>query len=218
MPLHLLELCTVFVTVDLASKIYTEERPMTLSDMVHKPIRNKRLRHAFITLVYVLLWSTCVLLPLIWFAANLYVFLRLGNHVFELFFAEMYGVALVVMLAKYLEWSAVWSVGIVISILEEKIYGVQALALSLLFTRDSKRQGRLLMLVFLAWGLGLRLASLYAGCYEGGTGIIVQISLFCIGNVIKWVACMVYFYDCKRQMLEKKVDEEVGRKVKAGDK
>ncbi|KAL4639142.1 hypothetical protein ACB092_03G196500 [Castanea dentata] len=64
-PLHLFELCTVIVTVDLASKIYAEETPMTLKEMIHKPIYGARLRGTFVTSFYVLFLSTCTQLGLI---------------------------------------------------------------------------------------------------------------------------------------------------------
>ncbi|RVW47251.1 hypothetical protein CK203_070120 [Vitis vinifera] len=48
----------------------------------------------------------------------------------------------------------------------------------------------------------------YCGC-ERGSGIIAQVLLFCIGNVLKWVVCTVYFQNCKKRTLEK-IDGEVG--------
>ncbi|KAK7843235.1 hypothetical protein CFP56_012815 [Quercus suber] len=182
-PLHLLELCTVIVTVDLSSKIHAQERPMTLKEMIHKPICGARLRGTFITSIYVLYIST-------WF----------------------YGAIFLVLLVKYLEWSAMWNMSIVISVWEG-IYGGEALALSAYFCKGSKGRGVLLMFVFYVWGLGLRLPCLLFGCYEGGIGIVAQISLFCLGNVLKWVVCMEYFYDCKKRTLEKKSGEEVEQDV-----
>ncbi|KAF5443190.1 hypothetical protein F2P56_035769 [Juglans regia] len=166
-PFHLLELCTVIVTVDLASKIYAEDRPiLTLKEMLKKQIYGARIR---------------------------------------------------ALLLKYLEWSAVWNVSIVISVLEGT-FGVRAMALSARFNRGSERRGLLLMAVFFVWGLGLRLPCLYFRCYEGEImGIVAQVGLFCLGNVLKWVACMLYFYDCKKQTLEKKVDVEAGREIKVVD-
>ena len=208
-PLHLLELCTVIVTVDLSSKIHAQERPMTLKEMIHKPICGARLRGTFITSIYVLHISTCTLLGLIWLVTYFFI---LENSIIEVFFAGFYGVVFLVLLGKYLEWSAMWNMSIVISVWEG-IYGGEALALSAYFCKGSKGRGVLLMFVFFVWGLGLRLPCLLFGCYEGGIGIVAQISLFCLGNVLKWVVCMVYFYDCKKRTLEKKFDEEVEQDV-----
>ena len=226
-PLHLAEFCSVIVIVDLASKIYVEERPLTLKEMkemINKLYYGARVRGTFITSIYILFVSTCILLGLIWLITNSF---RLGlmwlfadyhfiikDSAIDVFFAVFYGIAFVVLLTKYLEWSAMWNMSIVISVLEG-IYGGEAFALSADFSKGSEGRGLLLMLVFFVWGLGLRLPCLYFGCYEGGRGIVAQISLFCLGNVLKWVVCMVYFYDCKKWILEKKVDEEVGRDIEA---
>ncbi|KAJ0037383.1 hypothetical protein Pint_23015 [Pistacia integerrima] len=209
LPLHLLELFTMLLTIDLASKIYSsEERPtMTLKEMIDKPIYIAKLGAALITSVYVLILSTCTLLGLIWLVINYYILLR--NLIYNVLFAVIYGSAFVALLTKYLEWSAQWIMGIVISILEE-IKGVEALALSAYFSRGNEKRGRVLMLVFFVWGVCLRLPCLVFGCYESGNGMVLQNVFYSLGNLIKWVACMVYFYDCKKRILEKKIDEEVG--------
>ena len=213
-PLHLFELCTMIVTVDLASRIYAEETPMTLKEMIHKPIYGARLRGTFVTSFYVLFLSTCTLLGLTWLVTNYYVIF--ANSVVDVLFAVSYGAAFVALLTKFLEWSAMWNMSIVISTLEG-LYGVEAFALSAYFSKGIGRCGLLLMLVFFVWGLSLRLLCLYFGCYEGGGGIVAQICLFCLGNALKWVVCTVYFYDCKKRILEKKVDGEVGRDIDAID-
>ncbi|KAL0004164.1 hypothetical protein SO802_011725 [Lithocarpus litseifolius] len=226
-PLHLAEFCSVIVIVDLASKIHVEERPLTLKEMkemIHKLYYGERLRGTFITSIYILFVSTCILIGLIWLNTNSF---QLGlmwlfadyrfiirDSAIDVFFAVFYGIAFVALLTKYLEWSAMWNMSVVISVLEG-IYGGEAFALSAYFSKGSEGRGLLLMLVFFVWGLGLRLPCLYFGCYEGGRGIVAQISSFCLGNVLKWVVCMVYFYDCKKRILEKKVDEEVGRDIEA---
>ena len=42
-----------------------------------------------------------------------------------------------------------------------------------------------------------------------------QVSLVFLGNVLKWVTFIVYLYDCKKRLLEKKVDVEKGSAVEA---
>ncbi|XVF84935.1 hypothetical protein PTKIN_Ptkin17bG0079000 [Pterospermum kingtungense] len=214
LPLHLLEFFSILLTVEAASKIYANWKSLTLKEMIREPIQETRLTGAFITSVYVLVLSTCTLLGLIWLVTNYYVVLR--NFVFDVFFA-LYGSAFVVLLTKYLEWTAMWNMSMVISILEG-VYGHEALALSAYFIRGSERRGLLLMLVFFVWGNGLRLPCLYGRCFEGGYGIVAQVGLLCVCHVIKWIACMVCFYDFKERVLEKKVDEERGEKYEALDK
>jgi hypothetical protein len=225
--LNFIEFCTVIVTLDLASKIYAEERSITLKEMkemIHKLYCGARVRGTFITSFYVLFSSTCTLIGLLCLVTTCFLLrLVLSGPNYPVIFKDysvlnvvFYGAAFVVLLTKYLEWSAMWNMSIVISVLEG-IYGDEAFALSDYYSKGSERRGLLLMLVFFVWGLSLRLSCLYLGCYEGGRGMVVQTGLFCLGNVLKWVVCMVYFYDCKKRILEKKVDEEVGRDVKDVD-
>ncbi|XP_059448227.1 uncharacterized protein LOC132179507 [Corylus avellana] len=214
-PRHLLELCTIIATVDLASKIHAEERVITLKEMIDRPIYGAKARGTFVTSLCVLFLSTCTLSGLIWLVTTYYAVWR--QSIFAVFFLVFYGPIFVALLTKYLEWSAVWNMSIIISVLEEGTYGIEALLHSAYFSRGSKRRGLLLMLVFFVWGQGLRLASLYFGCYEEGRGIVVQVGLLWLGNVLKWVVCIPYFYDCKKRAFEKKVDVEHGGPIKAAD-
>ncbi|PQQ18313.1 hypothetical protein Pyn_36024 [Prunus yedoensis var. nudiflora] len=189
-PLHLLELSTVLVIVDLASKIYTEEGPvMSLKEMVNKPFDKARLKGTFITSVYVLFLSTCILLGLISLVTTYFVVLR--NFGCDVFFAALCLPAFVGLLALYLALSAVWNMSLVISMLDG-VHGTGALALAIYYSRGSEWCGLRLMLI----------------------------SLFYLGNVLKWVVCVVYFYDCKNRAFKKKecvesVDDEVGTQVEA---
>ncbi|KAK9288791.1 hypothetical protein L1049_017256 [Liquidambar formosana] len=211
-PLHLLELFNVIVTVDLGSRIYTGENPITLREMIHKSVDKAWLKGSFITSVYVLFLSTCTLLGLIWMLTSYTIFS--GTFIYDLFFMVVYGAAFAILLTKYLEWSAVWNMSIVVSILEKR-YGVEAFAVSEYLVRGNEQRGLFLMLVFFAWGIVLRLPCLYGECNEIGSKIVPQITLFCLGNVMKWVVCVVYFYDCKKRILEK-IDEE-GEEFRAVD-
>lgn len=216
-PRHLLELCAVIATVDLASKIHAEERVTTLKEMIRRPIYGSRVRGTFITSLYVLFFSNCTLSGLIILVTSYFGVWR--RSMFAEFFLVFYGPICVALLTKFLEWSAVWNMSIVISVLEGT-FGTEALLHSAYFSRGSERRGQLLMLVFFVWGQGLRLSSLYFGCYniEGGSwGIAAQVGLLCLGNVLKWVVFMLYFYDCRKRTFEKKVDVELGRVTKAVD-
>ena len=115
-----------------------------------------------------------------------------------------------------MEWNAIWNMAVVISVLEEK-QGIIALGVSAYVGSGCRLRGLFLMLIFSVWRLALRLSYLYVGWSEGGNGIAVaaQVSLVCLGNVLKWVTFMVYFYDCKKRLLEKKVDVEKGSAVEA---
>ncbi|XP_057494174.1 uncharacterized protein LOC130779522 [Actinidia eriantha] len=163
-PLHLLELFSTILTVDLASKLYKGETPMNFREMVQRSLKEARFK-AFIGL-----------------------------------------------LTKYLEWSALWNMSIVLSVLEE-VCGIEAYSISDYFSRESNGNGLLLMLVFFLWGFVLRSLCLYFGCYKRVAGLIVPVCLLWIGNLIKWVTCLIYFYDCKERSLE--IVEEKVKKAKA---
>ncbi|KAH0991639.1 hypothetical protein GBA52_003122 [Prunus armeniaca] len=223
-PLHLLKLSTVIVIVHLASKIYTEEIPttMTFKEMVHRPFGKTRLKGAFVTYVYVLFLSTCTLLGLAWLGITYYALFRdfsfmddrVSYALFRNFsftddrvsYAVLCWPSFVALLTMYLAWSSVWNVSVVISILEGT-RGIKAFGQAIYLTSGCEWKGFILMLIFCAWEVGLRLPCLYIGSYERGNyiGLVAQVSLFCFGNVLKWVACMIYFYDCKNRALEKKL-------------
>lgn len=51
------------------------------------------------------------------------------------------------------------------------------------------------------------------GCLGSERWVIAQIGLFCFGDALKWVTCIVYFHDCKNRIMKMGVDEEVGKRV-----
>ncbi|XP_048230889.1 uncharacterized protein LOC8280542 isoform X3 [Ricinus communis] len=89
------------------------------------------------------------------------------------------------LLTKYIEWSAIWDMGVVISILEEK-QGDVAIIVSSYLSRGWERKG------------------------EGtnAMGTTVHIGLVCLLNVLKWVIFVVYFYDCKKQSSQKQSSQK----------
>ncbi|XP_022775841.1 uncharacterized protein LOC111317666 [Durio zibethinus] len=211
LPLHQLELCAAVVTVDLTGKTYIKEKPMTPREMVKRLLNKARCKGILITSAYVYFVSTCFLLGSTWLVTNYYIIVR--NFFYYVFTAALFRVAAVALLVKYLEWTAIWNMSIVISMLEE-VHGANALGLSAYFCRGSERQGFLLMLVFFVWVVGLRLACFYSRCNLKGWRTILHVSLICMGNVMKWVVCVIYFYHRKKQTVDR-VDEEAGRPVKA---
>ncbi|KAM2330644.1 hypothetical protein ACFX1X_021447 [Malus domestica] len=182
-PLHILYLVTAIPIVYLGSKIHTEESPvMTLKDMVKKPFDKKRLKGTFVTYFYVLVLSSCTLLGLTWLGITYYAVLRNFEHFDALFYAVLCWPAFVGLLAMFSAWSAVWNMSIVISILEGGS-GIKVFGEAIYLSSGSEWRGFILMLIFFAW----------------------EVCLFCFGNVLKWIVCIVYFYDCKNRALEKKL-------------
>ena len=207
--LHLLELFSTILTVDLASKLYMGETPMNFREMVQRSIKEARFKGPLITSIIVHHLSTCTILGIIGLVIQYYYISRNLYHGYLL--VIVFAAAFIALLTKYLEWSAMWNMSIVISVLEE-VCVTEAYALSNRFSRGNNGNGLLLMLVFFLWGFVLRSLCLRFGCYETVGGIIVPTSLLWVGNLIKWVTCTVYFYDCKEQSLEI-VEENVEAKA-----
>ncbi|XP_024196509.2 uncharacterized protein LOC112199772 [Rosa chinensis] len=207
-PLHLLELCSAFVIVDLASKLGGKGKSGEVSGG-GSVTRMVRFRGTLVTSIWVLFLSTCTVVGSIWLVSVYYVLLRNFGY-YNAYCRVLYKAACMALLANYLEWGAIWNMSIVISILENR-HGANALMFSAYLSRGrERRQGLVLMLIFGVWGLGLRLACLFFKCYEGKGGIVAQMGLFCTGNVVKWVAYMIYSYNCKSLISEKRVDVEIG--------
>ncbi|KAK7386889.1 hypothetical protein VNO78_27243 [Psophocarpus tetragonolobus] len=210
-PLYVLEFLSAIVTIDLASKLHSKEKKMTLKEMFETPFDLSKLKGSFVTSIYVLFLTTTHQLGLLWIVLNYHVFLK--GLSFSVLFLVICCVAFAKILRMYLEWSAMWNMSLVISVLEG-IYGIDALVVSAYFSRSCLRRGLFLMLIFFAWGHILRLSCYHIGGYEQGNGIFVQVGLFCTVNPLKWVVCMIYFNDCKERKLEKKTDEESGKEAK----
>ncbi|GAB2233369.1 hypothetical protein Droror1_Dr00002591 [Drosera rotundifolia] len=72
----------------------------------------------------------------------------------------IYMLPMIVILQKYLELFASWSMSVVVSLLED-VYGVDAVRLSFFFMNGSTRCGTYLMAVFFVLETGLRIPLLY---------------------------------------------------------
>ncbi|XWS68977.1 hypothetical protein CRYUN_Cryun04dG0140100 [Craigia yunnanensis] len=215
-PYQLLEFLNIIIIVPTASMIYAAGKPVSFRDMM---IPKTRLKGPFITSIYVHLLSTTIVLGLAGFVTNCCIMVKsIENHTyFDILLTIVRGVGFTALLVKFLEWSAGWNMALVISILEEK-YGLEALQFSAYISRNYSQRGLILMLVFFVWGLIIRLSCIFYGCNDEIGSVLftsVYTFLICLGNLLKWVICVVYFFDCKKGILENNVDdEEVGRDIK----
>ncbi|XVF44035.1 hypothetical protein PTKIN_Ptkin02bG0087900 [Pterospermum kingtungense] len=211
-PYQLLEFLNIITIVPTASMIYAAEKPVSFRDMMI--IRKTRLKGPFITSIYVHLLSTTMILGLAGFLINCCI-MAMGfkyQSYFDVLVTMVRGVGFTALFVKFLEWSAGWNMALVISILEEK-YGIEALKFSAYINRNCSQRGLILMLVFFVWGLIIRLSCIFYG-YNGELASVLFTFLICLGNLMKWVICVVYYFDCKKGILENNVDdEEVGRDV-----
>ncbi|KAG4153353.1 hypothetical protein ERO13_D04G178200v2 [Gossypium hirsutum] len=202
LPLHLSELCVAVVTIDSVSR---KEK----SEMVRRLVDKERWRGILVTSMYVQFVSNGFLLGSTWLMMNYYVIVRsFCYNVFTAAFLRICGVGLVV---KFLEWMVMWNMSIVISTSEE-VHGVDALGLSAYLCRGKERRGFWLTFVFFVSRIGLRFVCFNNGSYGKRWWMILGVSLICLGKVIKWVVCVMYFYHCKEGRLER-VDVEVGELV-----
>ncbi|CAI0627458.1 unnamed protein product [Linum tenue] len=234
-PYHLLQFLSVATTVDMATRLYDGENlsGSNLRDFLRRPLCRNGIKGPFITFMYSVLLSASTLLGLLWIAANCFFVIKLFDNPFHHYYyydhdyyyygsgvsllrnsaiIGVHGVAFVALLSKYVEWSGGWNASVVVSILGEE-YGNEAFEVSAYFTRGSQFRGGMLMFVFFAWGVVLRLPCLFGGWSVVGNHVGFLLAflgtvLICVGNVIKWVVCAVYFFDCKRRILEKKIDGE----------
>ncbi|KAI8533729.1 hypothetical protein RHMOL_Rhmol10G0031900 [Rhododendron molle] len=198
--LNLLDFLAVTAIVDSSSLIYEGKNTMNLKHMLQRLTKETRIKGPLITSVTVLLLASLIVSGL--FSLATYVYIA-SPYVF---FMALFGVLFLALLAKFIEWSAIWNMGIVISVLEEK-QGDIALLISSYLSRGNREHGFLFVLVFFIWTIVLRLSCLYLRWLVGGSGMVVlaaYASLVCFGNVMKWVVFVVYFYDCKKRGQEKK--------------
>ncbi|KAK3413255.1 hypothetical protein EUGRSUZ_I01826 [Eucalyptus grandis] len=205
-----LDLLNSMMVVHNASAIYAGDDPPNLRQFFIQPLKRIGFRGPLVTSMYSLLLSCLTLLVIVSFASGnlcgLFSPFGLGRFASALVLATSF--------TKYLEWSVIWNVGIVISILEEK-QGDTALAVAAYLSRGSRRKGVALMLVFFICRLALRLSCLYIARHGRGSGLVastvVQVCLMCLGNVVKWSVFTVYYCDCKQRFLKKKTDVEEGK-------
>lgn len=144
---------------------------------------------------------------------------------FDAVIAMFHGAIFLVLLAKFSKWNVGWNMALVVSVLEEEddgqgIYGIDALTLSANYGSGHEKRGLRVMLVFLVFAIAMRMPCFCFKCTESSNGNRVlytsfYVGLICVGNMVKWVACLVFYEDCRTRVLEKKGDVEIGSKAKA---
>ncbi|KAG2303705.1 hypothetical protein Bca4012_062468 [Brassica carinata] len=239
LPYTLLDLFTTTMIVAASSVAYTsEEESLVMLCLVRRSAKicQNRLVGCLITSLYVLFLSTSVFLGFFSDSVN-YLFVvslsrdyesfhNLAAVLFHAVVALIHGTVFIVLAVKFGNWSLGWNMGLVVSVLEEEeedgkgIYGANALSLSYWYGRGHEKRDLLMMLMFLVLALETRMPCLYSRCSErsSGKGVLytgLYVGLICVGNVVKWVACVVSYYDCRARVLEKKDDVEIGSKAKA---
>ena len=217
-PFNLLQLVSVIVIVDLASKIYREEKALTFKDMFGMRFDGERLQGIIVTFLFVVLFSTCTLIGFIcllityssfmaYFPKNRYFYsYDISYFVADISVHAIYGSNLMLLTGIYLAWSAIWNLGLVVSVLEGK-YVVRALGSSAYLCLRNLQNGMVLMLVFSLWEMGSRLLGFLSFVSDRRwVFVVAQSGLFCLESAVKWVGFVVYFEDCIRRLFRKTVD------------
>ncbi|KAG7592773.1 hypothetical protein ISN45_Aa01g016310 [Arabidopsis thaliana x Arabidopsis arenosa] len=238
-PYTFLDLLTTTAIVAASSISYTsEEEPLGLLYLVRRSFKicHNKVAGCLITSLFVLILSTSVFLGF-FSGSTIYLFIVsltlehqrfIKQAVVVLFHAVVvliHGTVFIVLAAKFSKWSAGWNISMVVSVLEEEedgkgIYGSSALSLSAWYLRGQEKRDLWMMLMFLVGALVTRMPCLYYKCNESlsGNGVLytgLYVGLICVGNMIKWVSCVVCYHDCNTRVLRKKGDVEIGSKAKA---
>ncbi|XP_010477686.1 PREDICTED: uncharacterized protein LOC104756746 [Camelina sativa] len=243
-PYTFLDLFTTTTIVAASSIIYTsQEEPLGLLYLVRRSVKicQNRTGGCLITSLYVLVLSTSVLfgvlsgstayLLIVSLTIEHQIFLKesvvlaLLAVLFDVVVILIHGTVFIVLATKFCKWSAGWNISMVVSVLEEDedgkgIYGSNALSLSAWYVRGQEKRDVGMMLLFFVGAFLMRMPCIYFQCSESlnGNGVLytgLYVGLICLGNVVKWVSCVVCYHDCNTRALKKKVDVEIGSKAKA---
>ncbi|CAO2829236.1 unnamed protein product [Amaranthus hypochondriacus] len=222
----ILECVSICYTIKVAEKLHVGETKLTIKDIVSQ---KHSLKGPFITYLYVYFQSLVTFLGLLGVIGNYKIssfisyysyfeYVEIGLNILSIAFHSMIFFCL---FYKYLEWSAIWNLGMVISVIEEQ-NGIAVLGISDYYGNKCKKTGFELMLVFFLTGNVLRVFCLYGGLCNGSfAGVLitcVNIMMFLLANLVKWIAFLLYYYHCKQQVMEKKVDDqELGVKLESTD-
>ncbi|XP_010460159.1 PREDICTED: uncharacterized protein LOC104741082 [Camelina sativa] len=220
----------------------SKEEPLGLLYLVRRSVKicQNRVGGCLITSLYVLLLSTSVVfgflsgstvyLMIVSLTIEHQIFLKesvvlamgLLAVLFDVVVILIHGTVFIVLATKFCKWSAGWNISMVVSVLEEDedgkgIYGSNALSLSAWYVRGQEKRDLWMMLLFFACAFLTRMPCIYFKCSESlnGNGVLytgLYVGLICIGNVVKWVSCVVCYHDCNTRVLRKKGDVEIGIK------
>ncbi|CAH8386914.1 unnamed protein product [Eruca vesicaria subsp. sativa] len=227
-PYTLFDLFTTTMIVAASSIVYSSEgKPLDMLYLVQRSARICKIRlvGCLITSLCVLLLSTPVFFGFFFDSVNYFYIATLIS--FQYYQAELlfyvvvtliHGSIFLVLTAKFIKWSAGWNIGFVVSVLEEEedgkgIYGTNALYLSYWYGRGHEKRDLWMMLMFWVFAIVMRMPCLYYKCSESSNGYGalftgLYVALICVGNVVKWVACVVSYHACRTRVSEKKDDED----------
>lgn len=100
----------------------------------------------------------------------------------------IHGAVYFLVLCKWLEYGALWSTAVVISVLEEK-RGFEAFSSAAKLIKGGRMVGFILMLVYTVWRLSLGLPTFFEkwSFHRGVVYAVLDSSFLCVGQVMNWV-------------------------------
>ncbi|KAK4763089.1 hypothetical protein SAY86_008857 [Trapa natans] len=211
---HVLELYPVMVIVHASSELYAGKSSLTFRDSIRLPHLLRKLRRLFITSLYVTFFSVCFMVGSIWLVTVYSVIVRrLSSNTFAyIAITAIYRAGSVGLLSKWLEISAVLTVSMVISILQET-YGSEALVLAAHLSRGkgSDRANLLLNAMFFALITGSRLFCIGGWCDDRSGPTMFLLVFHHLVNLLRWVSFTVSFRMSEDRAEVSAADVETGR-------
>ena len=113
---------------------------------------------------------------------------------------------------KWFEYWTLWNVGVVISVLDDKI-GFKAFRVSADLSKGNRLRGASLMLVYIVFRMIVLLVAYNPRnmLSRGFAYKVLETCSFCLGTIITWVVYVVYYYDCKNRYRAKMIQQ--GRRL-----
>ncbi|PON98914.1 Transmembrane protein [Trema orientale] len=133
------------------------------------------------------------------------------------FFQVIHGITYVLALIKHYEYTTLWHVALVLSILDTNVRGMEVFWASGDLMKGNRTRGTILMLVDVGWRVSLNyLPTVIFPRWGFSRGIgynVVDTFFRCVGLITNWVVWVVYYYDCKnrRRYLKNKETKKKNR-------
>lgn len=198
---------TAVSTLCSASKIYTTTGKSTrLQDLLQNFMKTKW-NAPLITFLYMSLLSSISLDAVTYWGGSSPL---VSSNNMSLQF--IHGAVYFLVLCKWLEYSALWSTAVVISVLEEK-RGFEAFSCAAKLIKGRRMVGFVLMLGYAVWRLSLGLPTFFEkwSFHRGVVYAVLNSSFLCVGQIMNWVVFVVYYHDCQDRHGEKIAMEDGGR-------
>lgn len=205
---YILSLLSIMIIVHSSSTTYSKKQ-LTATDLLSRikgSWKGPLVTKIYFTLLYVgysVLSISLIAIPL----------LKAEGSILRIAIFALLGVAARLF---YVYLAMVWMVGLVISIVEEGCYGLEALDKAKDVTKGKRMQGYLIAIVFLLGDGVLNVGYMFEVTNGGGSHVVNKrgngLVMFCVYMLLKMFSCMVYsVYYCECKMSQEKEINDVAR-------